>query len=42
MVVAGGLRILRAIDRALGDVFRRRPVLRRRDWAMMFAATLVG
>jgi squalene synthase HpnC len=42
MVVAGGLRILRAIDRAQGDVFRRRPVLRRRDWAMMFAATLAG
>jgi squalene synthase HpnC len=42
MVVAGGLRILRAIDRAEGDVFRRRPVLRRRDWAMMFAATLAG
>jgi squalene synthase HpnC len=40
MVVAGGLRILRAIDRAQGDVFRRRPVLRKRDWAMMFAATL--
>lgn len=40
MVVAGGLRILRAIDRAHGDVFRQRPVLRRRDWALMFAATL--
>lgn len=40
MVVAGGLRILRAIDRAQGDVFRQRPVLRRRDWALMFAATL--
>jgi squalene synthase HpnC len=42
MVVAGGLRILRAIDRAQGDVFRRRPELRRRDWAMMCAATLAG
>jgi squalene synthase HpnC len=42
MVVAGGLRILRAIDLAQGDVFRRRPVLGRRDWAMMFAATLAG
>jgi phytoene synthase len=41
LVVAGGLRILRAIDRAHGDVFRRRPALRRRDWAMMFASTLV-
>ena len=42
MVVAGGLRILRAIDGARGDVFRRRPALRKRDWAMMFAATLSG
>lgn len=42
MVVAGGLRILEAIDRAQGDVFRNRPVLRRRDWAMMFAAALAG
>ena len=42
MVVAGGLSILRAIDRAQGDVFRHRPVLRRRDWAMMFASTLAG
>lgn len=42
MVVAGGLRILRAIDRAQGDVFRHRPVLRRRDWAMMLAAALAG
>jgi squalene synthase HpnC len=42
MVVAGGLRILRAVDLAQGDVFRRRPVLRLRDWAMMFAATLGG
>jgi phytoene synthase len=40
MVVAGGLRILGAIDGAQGDVFRRRPVLRKRDWVMMFAATL--
>ena len=42
MVVAGGMRILRAIDSARGDVFRQRPVLRKRDWAMMFAATLSG
>jgi squalene synthase HpnC len=42
MVVAGGLRILRAIDRVQGDVFRRRPVLRRYDWALMFAAMLAG
>jgi squalene synthase HpnC len=38
MVVAGGLSILRAIDRAQGDVFRHRPVLRRRDWAAMLVA----
>ncbi|MGH8713327.1 MAG: squalene synthase HpnC [Casimicrobiaceae bacterium] len=38
MVVAGGLSILRAIDRAQGDVFRRRPVLRRRDRAVMLVA----
>ena len=42
LVVAGGLRILRAIDGAEGDVFRRRPVLRKRDWAMMVAASLSG
>jgi hypothetical protein len=42
MVVAGGLRILRAIDRVQGDVFRRRPVLRRYDWALMFASMLAG
>jgi squalene synthase HpnC len=40
MVVAGGLRILRAIDRAQGDVFRQRPTLRRRDWALMLGATV--
>jgi phytoene/squalene synthetase len=42
MVVAGGLRILEAIEHAQGDVFRHRPVLRRRDWAVMLAAALVG
>ena len=42
MVVAGGLTILRAIDRVQGDVFGRRPVLRRRDWAMMLAAMLAA
>ncbi|MGH8849842.1 MAG: squalene synthase HpnC [Casimicrobiaceae bacterium] len=40
LVVAGGLSILRAIDRAQGDVFRHRPVLRRRDWAAMWVAVL--
>ena len=40
MVVAGGLRILRSIDSVDGDIFRRRPVLTRRDWALMSAAAL--
>lgn len=40
MVVAGGLRILGAIDAAQGDVFRRRPRLSRRDWAAMSVAAL--
>jgi squalene synthase HpnC len=32
LVIAGGLRILAAIDAAQGDVFRHRPRLRARDW----------
>jgi squalene synthase HpnC len=32
LVIAGGLRILEAIDAARGDVFHRRPLLRARDW----------
>jgi squalene synthase HpnC len=40
MVIAGGLRILQAIDTARGDVFRHRPVLNRRDWAAMSFAAL--
>jgi squalene synthase HpnC len=35
LVVQGGLRILERIDRAGGDVFRRRPVLRAPDWPVM-------
>ena len=34
-VIAGGLRILARIDAAGGDVFMHRPVLRKRDWAMV-------
>jgi len=34
-VVAGGLRILSRIDAAGGDVFAHRPVLRKRDWAVV-------
>jgi squalene synthase HpnC len=40
LVVAGGLRILDRIDAVAGDVFRRRPVLGRRDWAAMFLSAL--
>jgi squalene synthase HpnC len=40
LVVAGGLRILRSIDAVEGDVFRRRPVLSRGDWAAMSATAL--
>jgi squalene synthase HpnC len=40
MVIAGGLRILQAIDAVHGDVFRHRPVLNRRDWAAMSVAAL--
>ena len=41
LVVAGGLRILRAIDAVEGDVFRHRPRLRGRDWVAMVPAALV-
>ena len=41
-VIAGGLRILRAIDAVGGDVFRRRPALSRRDWAAISVAALFG
>ena len=39
MIIAGGERILRKIELAGHDVFRRRPVLRSHDWALMFART---
>jgi squalene synthase HpnC len=41
LVLAGGLRILAAIDAAQGDVFRRRPQLSARDWAVMTASVLM-
>jgi squalene synthase HpnC len=41
LVIAGGLRILRAIDTAHGDVFRHRPRLRGRDWVAMMPAALI-
>ncbi len=40
MMIAGGIRILAAIDDVRGDVFRRRPVLRRRDWSAMAVSAL--
>jgi squalene synthase HpnC len=39
-VLAGGLRILAAIDAAQGDIFRQRPQLSGRDWAAMTALAL--
>ena len=39
-VIAGGQRILARIDRVDGDVFRHRPVLDARDWAVVAARTL--
>ena len=38
--VQGGLRILEKIERAGGDVFRRRPVLRWFDWPLLLARAL--
>ena len=39
-VIAGGLQILSAIDAVQGDIFRRRPQLSGRDWALMTASVL--
>jgi squalene synthase HpnC len=40
MIVLGGERILQKLRDCGGDVFRRRPVLERRDWVGMFLAAL--
>jgi len=40
MIIAGGDRILTRIAHAHGDVYRRRPMLRRRDWVLMTARAL--
>jgi phytoene/squalene synthetase len=40
LVVQGGLRVLETIDAAGGDVFRRRPQLRRADWLTLSARAL--
>ncbi len=42
MIIAGGDRILTKIAAVDGDVFRRRPVLKKPDWMLMFAKSLVG
>jgi phytoene synthase len=39
-IVQGGLRIAEKLDRVEGDVFRRRPVLRRWDWPLLVARAL--
>jgi squalene synthase HpnC len=40
-VVQGGLRILEKLERARGDVFRRRPMLRTWDWPLLLARAAV-
>ena len=42
MIIAGGARILDRIDAVGGDVFRRRPVLTKPDWALMFGRSLLA
>lgn len=42
MIVLGGERILAKLHAANGDVFRRRPVLGKGDWARMFVRALVS
>ena len=42
MIVLGGERILAQLHAANGDVFRRRPVLRKSDWVYMFVRALVS
>lgn len=41
LVIAGGLRVLDAIDVVGGDVFRRRPRLHTRDWFTITASALL-
>ena len=40
MIVRGGERILEKLEASGGDVFAHRPVLRLRDWAIMFARAI--
>jgi squalene synthase HpnC len=39
-VIAGGMRILERIESVDGDVFNRRPMLTKRDWALLALRTL--
>jgi phytoene synthase len=41
-VVQGGMRILEKLDRARGDVFRRRPVLGPLDWPLILCRALLA
>ena len=41
-VVQGGLRILEKLERARGDVFRRRPALKTLDWPLIFCRALLA
>lgn len=40
-VIAGGTRILERIDAVSGDVFTRRPTMRKRDWALLACRVLM-
>ena len=42
MIIAGGDRILTKIAAVDGDVFRRRPVLKKPDWVLLLAKSLAG
>jgi hypothetical protein len=41
-IVQGGLRILEKIDKAEGDVYHHRPVLRAYDWPLLLLRALAG
>jgi len=41
-VVQGGLRILEKLERAQGDVFRHRPVLKALDWPLIFCRAVLA
>jgi squalene synthase HpnC len=41
-IVQGGLRILEKIDKAKGDVYHHRPVLKAYDWPLLLARAIAG